>query len=93
MQAAKAPQVKLPQLGFDLPYLTAEWKATFSPSTMLKEIWAGVTVALLATTAVSVLIDLTAGVIPGRHPGNGCGAPGQTNCRKDEIGCRVGLKS
>ena len=29
MQAAKAPQVKLPQLGFDLPYLTAEWRYGF----------------------------------------------------------------
>src|SRR4030095_4065071 len=64
MPATKAPHLKLPQLGFDLPYLTAEWKAMFNPSTMVKDIWAGVTVALVALP-LNLALAIAAGVEPG----------------------------
>ncbi|MBX9695923.1 MAG: hypothetical protein K2Z81_26290, partial [Cyanobacteria bacterium] len=51
-------------LGFDLPYLFAEWKAMFNPRTFLADVWAGVTVALVALT-LNLALAIAAGVEPG----------------------------
>ena len=51
-------------LGMDFAYLIAEWKAALNPSTFLKDLWAGITVALVAVP-LNLALAIAAGVEPG----------------------------
>lgn len=64
MQTASTSSLRLPQLGFDLPYLVQEWKDMLNPSTMVKDVWAGMTVALVALP-LNLALAIAAGVEPG----------------------------
>lgn len=51
-------------LGFDIKYLLQEWKAIFNKKTVVSDIWAGVTVALVALP-LNLALAIAAGVEPG----------------------------
>lgn len=51
-------------LGIDFNYLSKEWKDMFNPKTMLKDLWAGITVALVALP-LNLALAIAAGVEPG----------------------------
>lgn len=51
-------------LGFDWPYLISEWKEALSPKTMLADLGAGLTVALVAVP-LNLALGIAAGVEPG----------------------------
>lgn len=50
--------------GFDFPYLINEWKEMFNPTTMLADMWAGLTVAFVALP-LNLALAIAAGVEPG----------------------------
>lgn len=50
--------------GFDWPYLMAEWKDMFKKETMVADLWAGATVALVALP-LNLALAIAAGVEPG----------------------------
>lgn len=60
MQQVKAQ----PPFGFDWPYLLAEWRGLLKPSTITADIWAGITVALVALP-LNLALAIAAGVEPG----------------------------
>lgn len=51
-------------LGFDIKYLSNEWKAIFNRKTVLADVWAGLTVALVALP-LNLALAIAAGVEPG----------------------------
>lgn len=51
-------------LGMDFQYLVDEWKDAFSPKTIVKDVWAGITVALVALP-LNLALAIAAGVEPG----------------------------
>ena len=51
-------------LGIDTAYLLQEWKAMFNASSLLPDVWAGITVALVALP-LNLALALAAGVEPG----------------------------
>ncbi len=51
-------------LGFDIPYLLAEWKEALNLKTMPSDIWSGITVALVALP-LNLALAIAAGVEPG----------------------------
>ena len=51
-------------LGFDLPYLLTEWQAMCNPSSLFPDLWAGITVALVALP-LNLALAAAAGVEPG----------------------------
>jgi MFS superfamily sulfate permease-like transporter len=51
-------------LGIDTAYLLQEWKAMFHASSLLPDVWAGITVALVALP-LNLALALAAGVEPG----------------------------
>lgn len=51
-------------LGFDVKYLVQEWKDIFNKKTIVADIWAGVTVALVALP-LNLALAIAAGVEPG----------------------------
>ncbi|MBX9685872.1 MAG: SulP family inorganic anion transporter [Candidatus Obscuribacterales bacterium] len=51
-------------LGFDLSYLISEWKDMFASKTILSDLWAGLTVALVALP-LNLALAIAAGVEPG----------------------------
>jgi MFS superfamily sulfate permease-like transporter len=50
-------------LGFDVKYLLQEWKDIFNKKTFVSDIWAGVTVALVALP-LNLALAIAAGVEP-----------------------------
>lgn len=55
---------KQPRFGFDMPFLLQEWKDMFKGKTMVPDIWAGITVALVALP-LNLALAIAAGVDPG----------------------------
>ncbi|MBY0549772.1 MAG: SulP family inorganic anion transporter [Candidatus Obscuribacterales bacterium] len=51
-------------VGFDWPFLWSEWKDMFNPKTATADVWAGVTVALVALP-LNLALAIAAGVEPG----------------------------
>lgn len=51
-------------LGFDVKYLLGEWKAMVNPKTFVADLWAGITVALVALP-LNLALAIAAGVEPG----------------------------
>jgi len=51
-------------LGIDMPYLWSEWKDMFNPLFMPADLWAGITVALVALP-LNLALAIAAGVEPG----------------------------
>lgn len=51
-------------LGFDVKYLAQEWKAIFNRKTVVADVWAGITVALVALP-LNLALAIAAGVEPG----------------------------
>ncbi len=51
-------------MGFDFPYLLTEWKEIFHHKTVMADVWAGVTVALVALP-LNLALAIAAGVEPG----------------------------
>jgi SulP family sulfate permease len=50
--------------GFDIPYLISEWKAMLNPATVMPDLFAGITVALVALP-LNLALAIAAGVEPG----------------------------
>ncbi len=63
-QASTAAAQNKRILGIDFHYLSKEWKDMFNPKTALKDIWAGITVALVALP-LNLALAIAAGVEPG----------------------------
>lgn len=59
-QAAKDKRI----LGFDVPYLLGEWKSMINPQDLAADVWAGLTVALVALP-LNLALAIAAGVEPG----------------------------
>ena len=57
-------KVTTPRLGFDLPFLQQEWRDMFKAPTIVPDIWAGITVALVALP-LNLALAIAAGVDPG----------------------------
>jgi sulfate permease, SulP family len=55
---------KQPRFGFDLAFLNQEWRDMFNGKTMVPDIWAGITVALVALP-LNLALAIAAGVDPG----------------------------
>lgn len=55
---------KQPRFGFDLAFLNQEWRDMFKGKTMVPDIWAGITVALVALP-LNLALAIAAGVDPG----------------------------
>ena len=68
--AEKPPILQSPKdknsrfLGFDIPFLISEWKSMFNFATIPADIWAGITVALVALP-LNLALAIAAGVEPG----------------------------
>jgi len=63
MTFAAAQTAKQPRFGMDMPYLVNEWRDMLRLSTILPDLWAGVTVALVALP-LNLALAIAAGVEP-----------------------------